>query len=253
MRVDKEAYSKHMTSVKYFSARKRGNSDFKRREIVALKKLCVMMLCTFLLTLAFSGVGKSAPEETKNVYHIDYGGLTIDITAPIQAYPGENISITVTTEAVTQIDIEYIYVEISGLVNATTEVSLSNITHIEDSPLTFHEEEYDIAIPDNLSSGLTYGCISCEWEFMGSPEKIPLSGFALTYIENVALEQLQAEYDELNATHQSIFEEYTELKAGVKKEVDSTQNLMYVFIITTVVASITVFVLLMRKPKKVWV
>ena len=210
------------------------------------------MLCTFLLTVAFSGVGKSAPEEIKNMYHIDYGGLTIDITAPIQVYPGENISITVTTEAVTQIDIEYIYVRICGLVNATTEVSLSNITHIEDSPLTFHEAEYDIAIPDNLPPGLTYGLISCEWDFMGSPEKIPSSGFALTYIKNLALEHLQAEYDELNATYQSIAQENTELKSG-SNDGDSTRNLMYIFIATTIVATITVFVLLLRKPKKVWV
>jgi len=220
---------------------------------VTLKQLFVMTLCTLLLILAFSGVGKSAPEETKNVYHIDYGGLTIDISAPIQAYPSENISITVAAEAVTKIDIDYIYVRIYGLVNATIEVTLSNITHIEDSSLTFHEATYNIAIPDNLSPGLTYGLISCEWEFMGSPEKIPSSGFALTYIKNIALEQLQAEYDELNATHQSILEEYTELKSGIKEEVDSTRNLMYVFVATTVVASITVVVLLLRKPKKVWV
>jgi hypothetical protein len=211
-----------------------------------------MILCTFILTLTFCGVGKSAPEETNNVYHIDYGGLTIDITAPIQAYPGENISITVTTEAVTQIDVEYIYVRIYGLVNATTEVTLSNITHIEDSPLTSHEATYDIAIPDNLSPGLTYGLISCEWDFMGCPEKIPSSGFALTYIKNLALEHLQAEYDELNATYQSIAQENTELKSG-SNDVDSTRNLMYIFIATTIVASITVFVLLLRKPKKVWV
>ena len=87
---------------------------------------------------------------------------------------------------------------------------------------------------------------------MGSPEKIPSSGFALTYIKNMALEQLQAEYDELNATYQSVVQENTELKSG-SKEVDSTQNLMYIFIATTVVASITVVVLLLRKPKKVWV
>jgi hypothetical protein len=219
---------------------------------VTHKKLCVMILCTFLLTLAFSGVGKSAPEETKNVYHIDYGGLTIDITAPIQAYPGENISITVTTEAVTQIDIEYIYVRIYGLVNATTEVTLSNITHIEDAPLTSYEAEYDIAIPDNLSPGLTYGLLSCKWEFMDSPEKIPSSGFALTYIKNLALEHLQAEYDELNATYQSVVQENEELKSG-GNDIESTRNLMYIFIATTVIASITVFVLLLRKPKKVWV
>lgn len=210
------------------------------------------MLCTFLLTLAFSGVGKSAPEEAKNVYHIDYGGLTIDISAPIQSYPGENISINVTTQAVTQIDIDYIYIRICGRVNATTEVTLTNITHIEGSSLTFHETQYDIAIPDNLSPGVLYGFISCEWDFMGCPEKIPSSGFALTYIKNLELEHLQAEYDELNATYQSVTQENTELKSG-SNDVDSTRNLMYIFIATTVVASITVFVLLLRKPKKVWV
>ena len=219
---------------------------------MALKKLCVMMLCTILLILAFSGVGYSAPEETKNMHHIDYGGLTIDISAPIQAYPGENISINVTTQAVTQIDVDYIYIRICGRVNATTEVTLINITHIEGSSLTFHETQYDIAIPDNLSPGVLYGFISCEWDFMGCPEKIPSSGFALTYIKNLALEHLQAEYDELNATYQSIVKENTELNSG-SNDGDSTRNLMYIFIATTVVASITVFVLLLRKPKKVWV
>jgi len=221
---------------------------------VTLKKLCVMALCTFLFTLAFSGVGKSAPEETPSVYYLEYGGLKIDIRAPDQAYPGENITVTVKTEAVVpQIYVKYINVDLYGVVNATTEVILDQISHLKNSSLSSHEVQYNIKIPDNISPGLTYGIINCEWEFMGAPQKIPSSGFALTYIKNIALEQLQAEYDELNATHQTILQEYTELKSGIKEEVDSTRNLMYVFIATTVVASITVVVLLMRKPKKVWV
>ena len=220
---------------------------------MTLKKLCVMALCAFLLTLAFSGVGNAAPEGMQNMYHIEYGGLEIDVSAPVQVYPGEEISVTVRTEAVTEIYVEYIYVNIYGAVNATNEVTLRNIVHLKNSSLTSYESNYNIAIPENISPGLTYGNISCEWDFMGSPQKIPSSGFALTYVKNVALEQLQAEYDELNATHQSILQEYTELKSGLKEEVDSTRNLMYVFIATTVVASITVVVLLLRKPKKVWV
>jgi len=221
---------------------------------VTLKKLCVMALCTFLLTLAFSGVGKSAPEETQSVYYIEYGGLKIDIRAPDQAYPGENINVTVKTEAVVpQIYVKYINVDLYGVVNATTEVILDNITHLKNSSLSSHEVQYNITIPDNICPGLTYGIITCEWELMGAPQKIPSSGFALTYIKNVALEQLQVEYDELNATHQSIVQEYNELKSDLNEESDSTRNLMYVFIATTVVASITVVVLLMRKPKKVWV
>jgi len=57
----------------------------------------------------------------------------------------------------------------------------------------------------------------------------------------------------LNATYQTLLQDYTELESDVNEEVDSTRNLMYVFIATTAVASITVVVLLMRKPKKVWV
>ena len=219
-----------------------------------LKKLCTMALCAFLLTLAFSGVGNAAPEETQSVYYLEYGGLKIDIRAPDQAYPGENITITVKTEAVVpQIYVKYINVDLYGVVNATTEVILDNITHLKNSSLSSHEAQYNITIPDNISPGLTYGIINCEWELMGAPQKIPSSGFALTYIKNVELEQLQAEYDELNATYQTLLQDYTELESDVNEEVDSTRNLMYVFIATTAVASITVVVLLMRKPKKVWV
>ena len=221
---------------------------------MTLKKLCVMALCTFLLTLTFSGVGNAAPEETPSVYYLEYGGLKIDIRAPDQAYSGENITVTVKTEAVVpQIYVKYINVDLYGVVNATTEVILDQISHLKNSSLSSHEVQYNIKIPDNISPGLTYGIINCEWEALGASFEILSSGFVLTYVKNVALEQLQAEYDELNATHQSVLQENTELKSGINEDVDSTRNLMYVFIATTVVASITVFVLLMRKPKKVWV
>ena len=221
---------------------------------MTLKKLCVMALCTFLLTLTFSGVGNAAPEETPSVYYLEYGGLKIDIRAPDQTYPGENITVTVKTEAVVpQIYVKYINVDLYGVVNATTEVILDQISHLKNSSLSSHEVQYNIKIPDNISPGLTYGEVSCEWEALGASFEILSSGFVLAYVKNIALEQLQAEYDELNATHQSILQENTELKSGINEDADSTRNLMYVFIATTVVASITVFVLLMRKPKKVWV
>jgi hypothetical protein len=153
-----------------------------------------MALCVLLLTLAFSGIGKSAPEETRNVYYLEYGGLKIDIRAPIQAYNGENITVTVKTETVvSQIYVKYINIDLKGIVNATTEIYLDQITHLTNSSLSSHEVQYNITIPSNISPGLTYGIISCEWELMGSPQKIPPSGFALTYIQNMELEQLQAE------------------------------------------------------------
>ncbi|UCC58269.1 MAG: hypothetical protein JSW14_07990 [Candidatus Bathyarchaeum sp.] len=219
------------------------------------KRLGIMALCILLLTLLFSGVDRLAAEETRSVYYLEYGGLVIDIWAPDQAYPGESINVTVKTEAAMQqpIYIKYINVDFYGVENTTTEVTLDQIVHLENSSLTFHEVKYNITIPDSISTGLTYGEISCEWDFMGAPQKIPPSGFALTYVKDTALEELQADYDELNATYHSTLEDYNQLESKHQGEVDSTRNLMYVFIATTVVAAITVGVLLLRKPKKVYV
>ena len=218
-----------------------------------LKKMFAMVLSVFLLTLTFSGTAMSQSEQTKNVYTLEYGGLIIDIVAPVHSSPGENITITITTEAKAQVNVEYLYVLIYGIVDSQTEVSLAEITHLQDSALSFHEANYHIRIPSNISPGLIYGVISCEWDLMGSPQRILPSGFALTYIQNIELEQLQTQYNELNATYYNSLQNYTTLESDISLELDSTRNLMYIFVATTVVASITVIVLLMRKPKKIWI
>jgi hypothetical protein len=224
-------------------------------EVKSMKlKLSVMALCVLLLTLVVSGVVNAAPEETQDVYYLEYGGLKIDIKAPVQAYAGENITVTVKTEAViSQIYIKYINIDLYGIVNATNKIYLDQITLLTNSSLSSYEAQYNVTIPANISPGLTYGIISCEWELMGSPQKIPPSGFALTYIQNVELEQLQTKYEELNATYQASLQNYTEMESDLAGELGSTRNLLYIFVATTVVASITVIVLLIRKPKRVWV
>ncbi len=216
------------------------------------KKIGILMISIFLLTLTGCSVVGSAPEETRTVYHLEYGGLIVDIRAPYQADPGENITVTVRTEAASQIYVKYIHVSIYGTENATDEVSLKNITHLEDSPLAFHEVEYEVTIPDNISPGLTYGVVLCEWDVMGAPEKIPPAGFVLTYVKHKEFEQLQAVYEELNATYHSLHANYTELETKHRGEVGSTRNLMYLFVATTVISAATVVVLLMRRPKRLW-
>jgi hypothetical protein len=219
---------------------------------VSPQKVGLVIVCVFLFTLAFSGIGSSAPEDMHNVYSLEYGGLEVEVWAPYQARPGDTIDVTVSTKAADHIYVKYLNVDFYGVENASTEVTLAEITHLENSSLTSHEAEYEITIPDQISTGLTYGEISCEWELMGAPAKIPRSGFVLTYIENTEFEELQRDYDELNATYHSTLEDYTQLSKD-KGEVDSTRNLMYIFVATTIVATITVGVLLVRKPKKVWV
>lgn len=220
------------------------------------KKVGLIALSIFLLTLVLTGVGKSAPQETRSVYSQQYVGLIIDISAPYQANPGETINLTVRTESVLQqqpLYVKNINLTLYGLVNITTETALAKISHLTNSSLTFHEVEYSITIPENILPGLTYGEVSCDWDFMGAPQKIPTSGFVLTYVNDLTFKKLQADYEALNATYQSILEDYNALESKFKGEADSSRNLMYVFIATTIVATITVGVLLVRKPKKVWV
>ena len=218
------------------------------------QKLCLIVLCILLGSFSFIGKSLCVTEELESVYYLEYGGLKIDILAPIQSNPGENISVCVNAEAITEIFVKYIRISIFGALNATNKISLGEITHLENSYFnSSYEFTYNLSIPNNMVPGLTYGILSCEWELMGSPQKIPESGFVLTYIRNVDLEHLKAEYETLNITHQSLIEEYSELESSFQEDVESTRNQNYVFIATTVIAGITVVVLLLRKPKKIWI
>jgi hypothetical protein len=235
---------------------KNENNGFEREvSAVKFKKLFGLVVCVFLFALTFSGTVWSQSEQTKNVYSLPYGGLLIDIVAPVQSSPGETITITVTTEAASglEIDVEYMDILIYGVVDAKDEISLAEITHLKNTSLSFYQANYQVAIPNDISPGLIYGIISSEWDFMGANNKILPSGFALTYIQNIELEQLQTQYKELNATYYASLQNYTAIESDLGVELDSTRNLMYIFVATTVVASVTVVVLLMRKPKKVWI
>jgi hypothetical protein len=64
---------------------------------------------------------------------LEYGGLKIDIDTPIQSNPGENISISIKTEAIAEIFVKYFRVEILGALNATEKISLGDFTHLENS------------------------------------------------------------------------------------------------------------------------
>jgi hypothetical protein len=228
--------------------------------MVKTQKMYVLALCILAASLAFAGVANAASVETQNVYNFKYGGLRINIIAPVEALPGDNITVTVKMDATGDIHIDYLTVELYGMLNATDKVYLAQIQHLSNSDVTSYVVNYNVSIPDDLSPGLTYGVVTCSWTMDGVALNIQPSGFALTFIKNVALENLQVEYDNLNSTYQSFVQNYTELEttyteleSNLNEEVGSARNLMYVFIVTTVVAAITVFVLLMRKPKRVWV
>ena len=214
------------------------------------KKVVVLGLLMLSLTLTYGAVVRATSEARRLVYEIDSLGLKVSIVAPYLADPGENITVTVnvTAEASGDIDVEYIRISIRGLRNETEEIS----PPLADMYITRVPYQYDhiITIPNDTSPGLLYGIIEWgEWsvQFPGGEvtiENPPPAGFVVTYVKNVELEELQAAYDSLVAN-------YTEVK-NYKTELGSTRNLMYIFVATTVVSAATVFIILIRRPKRLW-
>jgi len=206
-----------------------------------------LILSMLLLTLTYATVARATPEERRTVYSMDqFLGLTVNVEAPYYADPGENITVAVRAVASSGTDVHYIHINIYALKNETEEIPLADI--YLDTP---REVDYIITIPNDTSPGLIYGIIRWEWAHSGVTVKPPPAGFVVTYVKNIKLEELQTAYDELNATYQSLLANYTKLK-NYKGELGTTRNLMYVFVATTVVAAATAFILLLRRPKRVW-
>lgn len=215
--------------------------------------ILALLLSVSLFAIINGGILGFALEGTWEIYNLEYAGLRVRIEAPCQVDPGENITVNVRAEAPQRIYVEYIYIEIYGLRNETDKIALKNMTHLKNTFLTTpHEVDYIVTIHNDTSPGLTYGTIECEWEFMGAPEKIPSAGFVVTYVRSTQLEQLQAEYDELMANYTSLLANYTELDSKYAGELGGARNLMYVFVVTTIIAVGTVLFLILRRPKTFW-
>jgi len=210
------------------------------------KKVVVLSLLMLLFTLTYSAVVRATPEERRTVYSMEYFlGLRVTVEAPYQVDPSENITITARAETLGNVYVEYIYVDIYGLRNETEEIQLAEFTCVEKSDLTVPRNvDYVVTIPNNTSPGLTYGVIRWKWTYMGVTVTPPPVGFTATYVKNVELEGLQTAYESLLAN-------YTKLE-NYKSDLGSTRNVMYILVATTVVSAATVFILLLRRPKRLW-
>jgi hypothetical protein len=205
-----------------------------------------------MLTLTYGVAVRATSEDRRPVYEADSLGLKVIIVAPYVADPGENITVTinVTADASSDVEVEYIYINIYGLRNETEEISpsLAGI-YINTVP---YQVDHVISIPNDTCPGLLYGIIEWgEWsvQFPGGGMKVtienpPPAGFVVTYVKNVEYEELQADYDSLLAN-------YTKLE-NYQSDLDSTRNVMYILVATTVVSVATVLILLVRRPKGIW-
>ena len=201
----------------------------------------------FLLSLVLVSVAKA---ETRLVRSFDLEGIGIRIFAPRQAYPGDNITLQTIVESKEDLRDVYVTIGIHGSISEGYDEWMEYITVLDDvdfSTAELNDQNFTVNIPSNVSSGLVYGHIYCTWKVYDIPVWKDCShedSFEVTYLRSNEFEQLQAAYDSLLAN-------YTKLK-NYKSELGSTRNLMYIFVATTVVSAVTAFILLMRRPRRLW-
>lgn len=182
------------------------------------------------------------------------------VEAPSTANPGENITVTLSVDSTLEkIDFSGVTVKIYALQNETDPMLLKTI-----NLFYLSSKNESVAIPSNVSSGLTYGEIECNWscydEILDVWIRSEISaGFPVTYVRNTQLQELQKEYEELNETYNNLMSNYTSLNNTYTElesryeasagQIAGTRNLMYVFIATTVIAGVTAVLIVVRKPK----
>jgi len=214
-----------------------------------LKKSVIwLLLSTFVLSLAFGFVAKA---DTQLVWSSpdEWEGIDVEIYAPYQAYPGDNITMRVRVGATENLNDTYVTVKIygsksEGYGNWTTYVHVLSGEDLLVGAVI--DQNFTLNVPSDVSSGSIYGHIYCLWNIVSPVPRghSQEDSFEVTYLKNKAFEELQAQFEELNAS-------YYELK-NYKNELGATRNLMYIFVATTIVSAVTAFILLIRGPKRLW-
>ena len=227
------------------------------------KPVISILLSTFLISLAFGFVVKA---ETQLVWSSpdEWKGIDVKIYAPSQAYPGDNITIRVKVGATKNLNDTYVTVRIYGSKSEgyggwTTYVYVLSGENLAVGAAI--DQNLTLNIPSDVSPGSIYGHIYCLWNII-----LPVprgysweDSFEVTYLKSKEFEELKGQFEELNASYYELNATYNSLRANYtglenyESELGATRNLMYIFVATTVVSAITAFVLLLRRPKKLWV
>jgi hypothetical protein len=171
----------------------------------------------------------------RQVLSRNYLGLGIDMYAPYQRYPGENISVRVRIEALEDVKNVSVTLFIWGSKsNGYAPWGTSFILlDVEDFPNnTVQDETYTVEMHLDLDPGLVYGILYLDWSIYRSDaweHQWEKASIRLMYINN-------KHYEDLQATHNSIL---TELR--------NTKTLMYVFGVTTATLLVATLYLIFKK------
>ncbi len=203
-----------------------------------------MVLLILPIFLATSTVFKPvvyATEERK-VLSRNYVGLGVEVYAPYQCYPSENVSVRVRVEALEDLKNVSVTVFVWGSKSEGyspwgTSFLVLDVLHL--SKGSVQDAEHDVEIPADISPGLTYGILFLDWSVYLPPSrevKWDKPGFRATYVKNKDYEDLQATYSELQGRYNSVL-----------SDLQSNKTLVYTFLTTTMALAISTTYLARKK------
>jgi len=190
----------------------------------------LILFASIILTIAAYAV------EERKVLSRNYVGIGVEVYAPYQCYPGENITVRVKVTALEDVKNASVTLFIwSSKSDGDTPWGTSfTVLDIADFPNgMIKDEQYNITIPTDIDPGLTYGILFLDWSIYRAASWEPQwdkASFRATYVKNRNYENLQDKNNQL----------------GI--ELQNSRITMYIFSATTIALAIsTVYLAKKRK------
>jgi hypothetical protein len=141
--------------------------------------------------------------EQQEVLSRNYVGIGVEVNAPPQCYPGENVTLNIKVKALEDIRNVSVSVfiwgsESEGLNPWSTSFTVLDVTDFPNG--TTREETYNLAIPPKTDPGLTYGILFLNWSISRASlwqDQWDKVSFRATYVRNGEYEDLQAQHSQL--------------------------------------------------------
>lgn len=168
---------------------------------MGIKAVVLMVLPILLLTTFLNSV--VCADGERKVLSRGYVGLGVEVRAPFQCYPGENITVRVRIQALEEVRNVSVTLflwgsRFEGENPWSTSFTVLDVTNFPNG--TVGEEACNIAIPSDIDPGLTYGMLSLDWSIFQKAQwerQWDKASFRATYVRNRDCENLQGSYIQL--------------------------------------------------------
>jgi|YelNatPaOPRAMG01_1025707.scaffolds.fasta_scaffold43257_1 cell division protein ZapA (FtsZ GTPase activity inhibitor) len=246
--------------------------------VMTLVKLKVNVLTTvailIIASIFTSATLVHASEELKEFFSKDYAGISLRAEATNETIPGGNLTLKIWINCTARgVKIEHLSLNVYGFVEGKEKTLLYNAQVLNNTALELDEvryENFNISLPVNV-----WGCalaeISVAYSIMDTPLPSIYPSFPITFIRNIAYEELQKEYEELSEfcdeLNETFFENFqmnltienlAKLNNTLKElqgrlgELNTTRVAVGVLAIIAFFFVITTLYLAVRKPKQYW-